>query len=397
MSESDHWRHCHDVWTVPPDPPDVYEILRGLPDWAADYELVNQGDADPWWTLWLVDAGGAPLCQVEHSREQWETRSLATGEDLDPDTERLLQAARSRYTISISETLFEAVHGVQLSMALGLAILTRHDGLLHDESAQRTFGADDLRSILESDDFAIEHHVTLHLVTDEVSHQAWLHSHGMEKFGCSNLETFDLPVALGRDAGKLLNDLMLSAALGTRDLLGEQIVLPSGSAILRPSHDLRAGVLTVPHHEFEGHEGPHLCLVNSADYGTIAELVDGYLHRSIAGMANFVNEEEVTRKMLPLLHNHFVENNSSEDFEYFARIPMDVERGSAVTRESMWVKITRWRDSALRGTLASDSVLDSRLQVGVEVDFVTDDIEAILLSAFGKPVGGESLMSFLKS
>lgn len=397
MYEPVEWRHVYDVWTAKPNPPDLHDVIRALPDWTDEIRVVNRHSTEPWWILWMVDDLDRPLVRLEHCQDQWDPDYGATDIEPDIEVELLLQAARSRYLLSVAEEADNAVHPLQLALALGLAMLNLREGVLHDLSALRMVDHATLERLLASDDLSIEDHVTLHLVTEENTHCAWLHSHGMEKFGRSDLETFDLDVTVGRDAGKLINELLLSAALGTRLLLGETISLPGGAITVRPSNEVRPGVITIPIEEFEGHEGPYLSLVDANDFGEITSAVEGYLHRSLVGIADQSEEAEVTRRLLPLVRNHFSLNASSEDFEYFAKIPLDVMSGESTAQESIWVRITRWRDNGLRGTLASDSVIDAALLVGTEVEFEPGDIEAIMLSVSGKPVGGKNLESILQS
>ncbi len=396
MYEPVEWRHVYDVWTAKPDPPDLNDVIRALPDWTDGLRVVNRQATDPWWVLWMVDDLDRPLVRVEHALGQWDPDEDTTDTEPDAEVERLLQSARSHYLLSVTPVGDNAVYPLQLALALALAILNLREGVLHDPSALRMVDMATLERLLTSDDLLIEDHVTLHLVTEETTHSAWLHSHGMEKFGRSDLETFDLDVTAGRDAGKLINELLLSAALGTRPLLGETLSLPGGAVTVHSSENLRPGVITIPVEEFYGHAGPYLCLVDADNYGDITSAVEGYLHRSLVGIADRREEAEVTRRLLPLVRNHFSVNGSSEDFEYFAKIPMDVRSGEATAQESIWVRITRWRDSGLRGILASDSVIDAELQVGTEVEFDPEDIEAIMLSVSGKPVGGRNLESILQ-
>ncbi len=397
MFEPGSWQQLYDLWTLRPDPPAVDALGRGLPQWIADHRFDNRHRTEPWWTLWLLDAEDRPLVQLEHGPAQGDAPLPPWEEDFDPEVLRILDEARSHFLVSIRDDTEGRAHAVQAALSVAWSVLGQRQGLVHDLSAMRLLTEDDLRQILSRNAFAIEDHVSLHLVTDESTQQGWLHSHGMSKFGCSDLETFDLDTSLGRDAGKLVNQLLLSAALGTRSLLETPLRVPGGTLRIHPSSALRPGVTSVPPEEFLGHDGPYLCLVDGDTFGSVSALVEGYLHRTLSGVENREEEQEVTRHLLPLVRRHFTLNGPSEDFEYFARIPLRVQRGESTTRESVWVRITRWRDSSVRGTLASDSMLDSHLQVGVEVEFEPDDIEAILLSVYGEPVAGKHLEKLLRS
>ncbi len=397
MYEPVGWRYVYDVWAARHDPPDLHELIRALPDWADEVRVVNRHGTDPWWVLWLVDDLDHPLVRLEHSQARWEEVGNGLDGELDPALESLARAARSRYSLSVADAWDNAVYPLQVALSTALALMSIREGVLHDPTALRIHDLADLERLLAADDLFIEDHVTLHLVTEETSGRAWLHSHGMEKFGRSNLETFDLEVSAGRDAGKLVNELLLSAALGTRPLLGETIHLPGGDVTVSLSQALRSGVTFIPVEELDGHDGPYLCLVDAADYGDITQAVEGYLHRSLVGIADRSEEEEVTRRLLPLVRDHFSANGGSSDYEYFAKIPLGVLSGTSEARESIWVRITRWRGNVLRGTLASDSIVDADLQVGTEVEFDPEDIEAIMLSVAGEPVGGKRLESILRS
>lgn len=391
------WRPVYELYTQCAEQPSPEALGRVLPEWLGDHEIVRQRGAGSPGALWLVDPQGVPLVQVEHGAPEREPEGPFLGMQGTAAGARLLRRARARFVISVRVGGAPAVHLVQVALAAAWAVLTTSEGVLCDLSALRLLHPEELEALLSRDRFAIEDHVCLHLVTDPRTETAWLHSHGMEKFGRSDLETFELDVGLGRDAGKLMNELMLSSALGTRLLLGERIELPGGDLRALLSEAMRLGVKDLSPEELVGHEGPYLCLVDAATCGSISALVDGYLHRALTGVEDLQRERESCAQLLPLLRKHFSRKGVREGYEYFARIPLRIWRGERTSRESVWVKITRWHDRSLWGTLASDSVLDSRLQMGMEVAFEPKDIEAILLSEDGQPVDGQHLEKLLRS
>jgi hypothetical protein len=166
---------------------------------------------------------------------------------------------------------------------------------------------------------------------------------------------------------------------------------------VRPADEVRPGILGVPYEDFTGHEGPYLTVVSEPDRGDISARVAGYFHRTLTDTDDPGEELAVTHALLPLVESHFRVHAASTDYEYFARIPLRVLRGSGTAQESIWVRITRWQESRLLGTLATDSLLDAEARVGHQVEFTTGDIEAILLSVMGKPVTGRSLKRLLES
>lgn len=393
----EHWHPLYALYALRPDPPSAEALEAALPEPVWDHRFEQPGGAHPWSVIRLLDPSGQPVVQVEHGPAQEELPRPVQSEGAPQAVADLLRRARSRFVISIRPEPASAVGAVQTALGAALALIGRRKGVLHDLSAERLLMRDELEAILGRETFAVEDHVSLHLVMDATADEAWLHSHGMEKFGRSDLETFSLDAARGRDAGRLMNQLLLSSALHTRPLVSERIEIPGGALRVFPSESLRPGVTSIPPEELLRHDGPYLCLVDADTYGDISHLVDGYQHRALGELADPEEEREVTRHILPLVRRHFRKNGRSEAFEYFARIPLRIRRGQRTAQESLWVKITRWKRTGLRGTLASDSMLDAQMQMGVEVAFEPEDIEAILLSAHGEPLAGRRLQKLLQS
>lgn len=393
----EHWHTLYALYALRPDPPSVEALDAALPEPAWDHRFGQPLGTPPWGTLRLLDPEGRPVVALEHGPAQEELPRIGQTEGAPKAVADLLRRARSRFLISIRPEPESPVRAVQIALATASALLGRRQGVLHDLSAERLLVRSELETILGRESFVVEDHVSLHLVMDASAEEAWLHSHGMEKFGRSDLETFELDTARGRDAGRVMNQLLLSSALHTRPLVGERIEIPGGALRAVPSESMRPGVTSIPPEELLSHDGPYLCLVDADTYGGISHLVDGYQHRALSDLSNPEEEREVTRHILPLVRRHFRKNGRSEAFEYFARIPLLVRRGDRTAQESLWVKITRWKRTGLRGTLASDSMLDAQIQMGVEVAFEPEDIEAILLSAHGEPLAGRRLEKLLRS
>ena len=397
MRLNPEWMPIYQVLALAADPPDLGELGARLSALDCPLTLTGRGEERPWFVLWAVDDADQPWVQVEYTPGLAEAgAALPEGEPL-AELEAARHAARASYVVSIREGSDEPWRLVGAALSVALALLDCREGKVHDFHAQRVQDADEVRQILSRSDLAIEDHVTLHLVTDTEANRAWLHSHGMEKFGRSNLETFDLAVDRGRDAGKLLNELLLSSALRTRLLLGETIELAEGAVTVRPADEVRPGILGVPYEDFSGHEGPYLAVVSAPDREDISARVAGHFHRSLADPEDPSEDPAVTEALLPLVESHFRSHAASTDYEYFARIPLRVLRGGGTARESIWVRITRWQDTRLLGTLATDSLLDAEAKVGQQVEFTTGDIEALLMSVSGKPVTGRTLKRLLES
>jgi hypothetical protein len=391
----DAWKPLYHLYAASPAQPELSELEGNLQALDPAYRLVNRSGTQPWWILWAVTEADAPVAQVELIHVVGDSR-IEIDPSLDADTVRRLEASRAQYVVSVLEDVEDPMLSVQAALTASHVVMISTGGSLLDLSAQRVLGLEELQSIIERETFAIEDYVTLHLVTDSRTQRAWLHSHGMEKFGRSNLETFDLDLSVGRDAGKLLNELLLSAAMGSRPLLYERIPTPGGSVQVRPSGEVRPGITGVPFADYSGHEGPYLCLVSGDVHGDISAAVRDFLHRSFTGPADAGEAPTVVRQLLPLVAHHFQQHAPSSEFEYFARIPLSVQHGDTMTRESVWVRITAWQEGQLKGKLAADSLLDQEVREGIEVEFRLDDIETILLSVEGHPVAGQQLRKILE-
>jgi hypothetical protein len=390
------WQPIYTLYSVLPALPRLEALDSSMPEPLWDHRFQELPGTASSCSIGLFDPEGHPVVRVDQARGDEGLPAPEGAEGWAPETAELLGQTKGIFVVSIRPGAAPPVQAVQAALGAAMALFGHQAGLLHDLSAGRLIPRDTLHQILSSDDFAVEDHVSLHLVLDAAGSKAWLHSHGMEKFGRSDLEIFDLDTARGRDAGRLMNQLLLSSALETRTLVDELIEIPGGTLRAIPSDALRPGVTSIPPEEFLHHEGPYLCLVDASTCGDISKLVDGYMHRALGDLTNPEDERELTRHILPLVRRHFRKNGSSDAFEYFARIPLLVRRGERTARESIWVKITRWRGSALRGVLASDSMFDAEMPMGAEVAFEPEDIEAILLSANGEALAGRRLEKLLR-
>jgi len=57
----------------------------------------------------------------------------------------------------------------------------------------------------DDNEFDIQEHVTLHVVSNGVDQTGWMHTHGMDKLGCADLEIRGIPLFLMESAARLMN------------------------------------------------------------------------------------------------------------------------------------------------------------------------------------------------
>lgn len=57
----------------------------------------------------------------------------------------------------------------------------------------------------DHEDFDIQEHITLHAVTNGTDQTGWIHTHGMDKLGCPDLEIRGVPLFFVSEAATLLN------------------------------------------------------------------------------------------------------------------------------------------------------------------------------------------------
>jgi hypothetical protein len=107
----------------------------------------------------------------------------------------------------------------------GLAdrIASLADGVVHDPEAIRVYGPGGWRVEPPGEEPAPRDHVTLHVVPDEPPGTAWIHTHGLRKFGRPELEVYDVP-----------DELIASAGWSFVDVVSYLI----GGALLVPGHTL---------------------------------------------------------------------------------------------------------------------------------------------------------------
>lgn len=84
------------------------------------------------------------------------------------------------------------------------------EGAVIDPTAQRSLGRAQLASVRDDDPLA---HVAFHDEPWRVESR-WLHTHGLQKFGCPELDLVDVPLSLMDEASDFLRDLAASLCSG---------------------------------------------------------------------------------------------------------------------------------------------------------------------------------------
>lgn len=135
------------------------------------------------------------------------------------------------------------------------------EGVVHDREAVRVYGPGDWR-IEEPDGAAhARDHVTFHVIEGETPGGAWIHTHGLRKFGRPELEVYDVPPDLAFDASWSFCDL---AAY----LIGGELIRP-GETLGDPERPI--GIKVGGRDREHWGEVPALELVDVDERGALAD------------------------------------------------------------------------------------------------------------------------------
>lgn len=75
----------------------------------------------------------------------------------------------------------------------------------------------------QEDEFDIQEHVVLHVVSNGADQLGWIHTHGMHQLGCADLEIRGIPLFMMEQAARLMNHVAQYMASKAR--VGEPVEL----------------------------------------------------------------------------------------------------------------------------------------------------------------------------
>lgn len=166
--------------------------------------------------------------------ELWEAAGLA------PELRERAAAARFQIVLVLSDPGEEVGAAVLALAALADRAAELTGGVVTDFAAQRMYAPGAWRIDEPIGELDVREHVIVHFVTDGQA-DAWVHTHGLAKFGRPELEVFDLESgsieAVGRvllEVGQYTMDGALIAPGQTMDLAGLRLVAKAGER--EPEH-----------------------------------------------------------------------------------------------------------------------------------------------------------------
>jgi hypothetical protein len=199
----------------PPDPWCVF-IVGCAPEELPAGLLAEESRS---WTTTVEDAAGGR--ERVPPEDTW--RALGLTAELASRFER----ARFDITISLKQTGESAAATVLEMTLLADRLAEVGDGCVHDPAAQRFFGPGTWRITDPLAEVDVREHVTVHAVGAESSEGAWIHTHGLIKFGRPEFEIYDVPENMASGTAAALNDLAQYVITGAFVAPGETVGDPS--------------------------------------------------------------------------------------------------------------------------------------------------------------------------
>jgi hypothetical protein len=178
------------------------------------------------WTITVEDAAGG--------RERVPPEEMWSALGLTAELAGRFERARFDVTISLKQTGESAAATVLEMTGLADLLAELGDGCVHDPAAQRFFGPGTWRIADPLAEVDVREHVTVHAVGAESSEGAWIHTHGLIKFGRPEFELYDVPGDMASGAAAALNDLAQYVITGAFVAAGETVGDPSVPLRARP-------------------------------------------------------------------------------------------------------------------------------------------------------------------
>lgn len=327
------------------------------------------------------------------------TPELLTGT---PELRAQLKAARGFYRVAFepgrpqpSVAVFEALWTVRLLIELV-------QGVAVDSSSFKLHSPQDIEEITELD-FDIRDHVTIHAMELGESGKMWVHTHGLSKFRCPEVEMFaiaeeDLPAA-----ETFFHELCTDLSFGQGPQVRQVISTSVGRAFtLVPAEEGRAALYANADPEsFEGHNSTFLTVVTEEGKHAMGEILTHYRER-------FEQETEAeaqalqgrAERLLPSFKARFQRRGLMEPLTFLVRAPFEVhpdgEKGDA-GEELLWAEVIQWEEGSLVGRLIDGGQTSTEWRKGSHVEVDDGQINALGLSREGRPLEPEEMEALLQA
>jgi hypothetical protein len=311
------------------------------------------------------------------------TPELLTGP---PEALAQLRQARGFYRLAFGSPSGEPAAAVVEALVCARAVLARVDGVLLDVTAFKLHGAQDVEEIVDLD-FDIRDHVELHVLqATEGDTPLWVHTHGMEKFGCRDLEIFHLGQDDLEAAETFLHEMCTDLAMGQGPEPRAYVQTSEGHAfVLLPSEEARPRLMGVPLEVFEGHEGPFLTVVSPEGRHVAAELLRPFRGRfgeEAPARAEALRSE--AERLLPAFKARFLRRGLMEPLTFLVRAPFETHPKGEPVAEQLWVEVLAWDEGRLRGRLVDGAAQTTEWRKGAPVELEEAQVNALMLTHEGR-------------
>jgi hypothetical protein len=370
--------------------------FASLEDDLESESLVFTGDEEGWGFQLQLEEGVVDVrFEVRDTPLGW-TPDLITGND---EALGLLRQSRGFYRIAFEVPPGNASVAVVEALMCARAILQRVSGVLLDITAYKLHDAQDVTDIVDLD-FDIRDHINLHAQqVTEGDTPLWVHTHGMEKFGCRNVEMFHLNEADLTPAESFLHELCTDLALGQGPAERALVETSEGQTfMLLRSEEARVKLMGVPLDVFEGHEGLFLTIVSAEGRHTASELLRPYRDR-------FGKEDpehahalaDLASELLPAFKTRFLRKGLMEPLTFLVRAPFQTHPEGEAVQENLWAEVLAWDEERVVGRLIDGSSQTTEWRKGAQVEVAQGTINALVLTREGRPLDEQEMRSLLNA
>jgi hypothetical protein len=112
-----------------------------------------------------------------------------------------------RVVMELKQSGKDIKEAVSFATQLARRLAAVGDGIVMDTSAYRFFGASGWPVDNPLEGFDVREHVNIHMETGSGDDPRWFHTHGMLKFGCPEMEIYDVPSEFDNAAYTMLLDI----------------------------------------------------------------------------------------------------------------------------------------------------------------------------------------------
>lgn len=249
-----------------------------------------------------------------------------------------LARARGFYRISFvpgvpqgSLAVFEGLWTARMLAEFG-------EGVVVDATAFKLHQLVDLEEMTELE-FDIRDHIQVHAEPLEASERLlWVHTHGLSKFGASEVEFFRIPVEDIPAAEVFLQELCTDVAFGHGPELRKPVPTSTGRAFaLLPADEARMSLHGVPLEAFAGHHASVTTVVTPDGRHALAEVLAEYREHFVEEteeQARALAEQAV--RLLPAFKARFHAKGLMDPLAFLVRAPFVVHAsdGLGAVREA---------------------------------------------------------------